>query len=342
MAEVSRPLPASRRAAVLGSPIAHSLSPVLHRAAYQALGLDGWSYTAIEADEAALPALLKQIRGESGWAGLSLTMPLKTAAVPLVDRLDESARLVGALNTIVVEPDGTLTGHNTDIAGIRHAIRQVLGAGRQPSGAETMLAPTLPAWSPATPDQPAMPALPGALMAPPVRALVLGAGGTARAAVAALASVGVRRVGVIARRPAAVAPLAEIGERVGLTVTALPWEIVAGGLRSGPDLVVATTPEGITDQVAEWTWPASCPLVELLYHPWPTALAVTAYRSGARVAGGMVVLAAQAAEQVALFTGRVVDVGLLMAAGTQALTHRAATSSAFPGPDGLGLTSRAR
>ena len=327
---------------MLGSPIAHSLSPVLHRAAFDALGLGDWTYSAIETDEAALPALLERIRGEQGWAGLSLTMPLKTAAVELVDRLDETARLVGALNTIVVEPDGTLTGHNTDIAGIRHALRQVLGAGRAPGGAETMIAPSLSAWSPATPEQPAMPAVPREVPAPAVRALVLGAGGTARAAVAALASIGVSRVGVVARRPAAVAPLIEIGARGGLAVTALPWEIVAGGLRSGPDLVVATTPEGATDQVAEWTWPAGCPLVELLYHPWPTALAVTAYRCGARVAGGMVVLAAQAAEQVALFTGRSVDVNLLVAAGTQALTRRGAAASALPGSDGRGLTSSAR
>jgi shikimate dehydrogenase len=155
-----------------------------------------------------------------------------------------------------------------------------------------------------------------------VRALVLGAGGTARAAIAGLASVGVRRVGVVARRPAAVEPLAEIGARVDLEVTALPWEIVAGGLRNGPDLVVATTPAGVTDQLADWAWPVGCPLVELLYHPWPTALAVTAYRAGARVAGGMVVLAAQAAEQVALFTGQRVDVDVLLAAGTDALTRR--------------------
>ncbi|MBL7493188.1 shikimate dehydrogenase, partial [Frankia sp. AgW1.1] len=70
---------------MLGSPIAHSLSPVLHRAAYQALGLDDWSYTAIETDEAGLAGVLDQVRSQPGWAGLSLTMPLKTAAVPLVD-----------------------------------------------------------------------------------------------------------------------------------------------------------------------------------------------------------------------------------------------------------------
>lgn len=283
-----------RRAAVLGSPISHSLSPVLHRAAYRMLGLD-WEYDARETDEAGLPARFATARAEPGWAGLSLTMPLKTAAVGLVDRLDPTARLTGAVNTVVVEADRTLSGHNTDIAGIQYAITQVLGPGRPP----------------------------GAPPAPPVRALILGAGGTARAAVAALARVGATRVGVVARRPAAVAPLAEIGRQLGLEVSALPWETVTGGLRSGPDLVIATTPAGATDQLADWSWPAGCPLVELLYHPWPTALAVTAYRCGARVAGGLVVLAAQAADQVRLFTGREIDVSALLAVGTEALARTA-------------------
>ncbi|MBL7549074.1 shikimate dehydrogenase [Frankia sp. AgB1.9] len=316
---------------MLGSPIAHSLSPVLHRAAYQALGLDDWSYTAIETDEAGLAGVLDQVRSQPGWAGLSLTMPLKTAAVPLVDRLDASVEAVGALNTIVVEPDGSLAGYNTDIAGIRYAVRQVLGAAR-PGGHEALPAAAAPAppaggggsQSP-VPQSPVPP-----LAAPPVRPLLLGAGGTARAAVAALAAVGVRRVGVVARRAAAVVPLTEIGAGLGIEVVALPWETIAGGLPRGVDLVVATTPAGVTDQLAEWAWPAGCPLVELLYHPWPTALAVTAYRAGARVGGGMAVLAAQAAEQVTLFTGRPVRVEVLLTAGTQALTRRAAVDAFSP------------
>jgi shikimate dehydrogenase len=298
---------------VLGSPIGHSLSPVLHRAAYQALGLTDWTYTAVETDEAGLPDRLACIRSQPGWAGLSLTMPLKTAAVPLVDRLDETVELVGALNTIVVEPDGALAGYNTDIAGIRYAVLQALGAAR--GGHENC---------------PAMPGRGPALAVPPARVLLLGAGGTARAAVAALASVGVRRVGVVARREQAVVPLAEIGARLHVEVVTLPWETVAGGLRFAVDLVVATTPAGATDQLAEWAWPTGCPLVELLYHPWPTALAVTAYRAGARVAGGMVVLAAQAAAQAALFTGRPVDVDILLAAGAQAITRRAVRDAFSP------------
>lgn len=312
-----------RRAAVLGSPIGHSLSPVLHRAAYHALGLDDWSYTAIETDEAGLAEVLAEVRSEPGWAGLSLTMPLKTAAVALVDRLDASAEAVGALNTVVVEPGGTLVGYNTDIAGIRHAVVQVLGAAR-PGGHEALPAAqvdvTASAPSAGSP----------VLATPPIRPVVLGAGGTARAAVAALAAVGSRRVGVVARRPAAVVPLAQIGERLGIEVVALPWETVTGGLPRGVDLVVATTPAGVTDPLADWAWPAGCPLVELLYHPWPTALAVTAYRASARVAGGMVVLAAQAAEQVSLITGRPVRVDVLLTAGTQALTRRANVDALSP------------
>ena len=78
------------KAAVLGSPIAHSLSPVLHQAAYRALGLTGWTYQAIECDEAALPGLLASCGPD--WAGLSLTMPLKRAVLPLLDHIDASRR----------------------------------------------------------------------------------------------------------------------------------------------------------------------------------------------------------------------------------------------------------
>ncbi len=77
------------KAAVLGLPIAHSLSPALHEAAYAALGLDGWSYQAIECDEAGLPGLLDSCG--PGWAGLSLTMPLKRAVLPLLSRADPVA-----------------------------------------------------------------------------------------------------------------------------------------------------------------------------------------------------------------------------------------------------------
>lgn len=111
------------KAAVLGSPIAHSLSPVLHRAAYQALGLTGWSYEAVECGEADLPGLLAACGPE--WAGLSLTMPLKRTVLPLLDRTDPLAAEVGAANTVVFT-DGLRCGYNTDVAGM---IAALAGAG---------------------------------------------------------------------------------------------------------------------------------------------------------------------------------------------------------------------
>ena len=108
-------MPAPRRAAVLGSPIAHSLSPALHAAAYAALGLDGWTYTGIECDEAGLPGLLASC--DSRWAGLSLTMPLKRAVLPLLDRTEPLAIEVGGANTVVFAWHER-HGYNTDVPGM--------------------------------------------------------------------------------------------------------------------------------------------------------------------------------------------------------------------------------
>ncbi|HEX7739166.1 MAG TPA: shikimate dehydrogenase [Marmoricola sp.] len=108
------------RCAVLGSPIAHSLSPVLHRAAYDALGLD-WTYDAIDVDSDSLAAFLKGL--DASWRGLSLTMPLKRAVLPLLTSTDEAVRLTGAANTVVLT-DGRREGANTDLPGAVAALRE--------------------------------------------------------------------------------------------------------------------------------------------------------------------------------------------------------------------------
>ena len=105
---------AVRRCGVLGDPISHSLSPVLHRAAYDALGLD-WSYDAHRVPSGGLAAFLGGLAED--WRGLSLTMPLKREVLPLVDRLSDRARLAGAVNTLLIEDDGTRLGDNTDLPG---------------------------------------------------------------------------------------------------------------------------------------------------------------------------------------------------------------------------------
>lgn len=137
------------RAAVLGSPIAHSLSPVLHNAAYRALGLDDWEYGRFELDEAGLPDFLAGL-APGTWAGFSLTMPLKRAVIPLLDEVSETALAVDAVNTLVFEADGRRTGDNTDVLGLVAALRErgiervpsaaVLGAGATASSALAALA----------------------------------------------------------------------------------------------------------------------------------------------------------------------------------------------------------
>ncbi len=106
---------------MVGSPVAHSLSPVLHRAAYDELGLD-WSYEACEVPEEGLADFLAGLDG--AWRGLSLTMPLKRRVVPLLDEMSERARQAMAANTLVLEEGGRRVGHNTDIPGAAAAIRE--------------------------------------------------------------------------------------------------------------------------------------------------------------------------------------------------------------------------
>lgn len=279
------------RAAVLGSPIAHSLSPVLHRAAYAATGLD-WRYDAIECDEAGLPALLTRVRSEPGWRGLSLTMPLKIAAVPLVDAFDHEVDIVGALNTIIVSPQegrpAHLMGHNTDVAGIVAAVME--------SGVQKVNG-----------------------------AVVLGAGGTARAAVAALAAFGLDGVIVAARDLSRTEGLVRMGKRLGIEVEGAPWSALPAELRV-TDLVISTTPDGATDALAApGIWPAGVPLVDVLYQPWPTELARYAALRGSVVVGGMAVLASQAAEQFALMSGLAPAREAMRAAGERALLARTCT-----------------
>jgi len=105
---------------VLGDPIAHSLSPALHRAAYDALGLD-WTYDAVRVPAGTLASFLDGL--DDSWRGLSLTMPLKRELMPLADEVSETARRAGAANTLVLE-GGLRLAHNTDVPGAAAALRE--------------------------------------------------------------------------------------------------------------------------------------------------------------------------------------------------------------------------
>jgi shikimate dehydrogenase len=251
-----------KRAGVLGKPVAHSLSPVIHRAGYEAAGLTGWSYTAIECGEAELPDLVAGLGPE--WRGLSLTMPLKEMALSVAAEVAPLARTLGAANTLVRMADGRWRAENTDAPGMLTALE----------------------------------------LEPPVgRTVVLGAGGTARAALGAVAGLGVTEVAVVARRPEAIAELQPVAAELGLVLRPESWERVVEAV-SAADLVIATVPSGAADPLAgQVRWRPGAVLLDVLYDPWPTRLAAAAAAAGARVVSGFDLLLAQAAGQFTLFTG---------------------------------------
>ncbi|MCD0481207.1 shikimate dehydrogenase [Streptacidiphilus sp. ASG 303] len=273
------------RAAVLGSPVAHSLSPVLHTAAYAALGLDGWSYGRHEVDEAALPGFLAALDVPGGgWAGLSLTMPLKRAVIPLLDEVGPAALAVEAVNTVVFTADGRRTGDNTDIPGLVAALAE--------RGVEKVEA-----------------------------AAVLGAGATASSAVAALARVCTGEVTAYVRSPERAAEMRALGERLGVAVRTAPWERAADALAS--PLTVSTTPAGAADALAAAVPDRPGVLFDVLYHPWPTPLAAACAARGGTVLGGLDLLVHQAVLQCELFTGvRPGPLAAMRAAGEAALAAR--------------------
>ncbi|HEY9371816.1 shikimate dehydrogenase [Streptomyces sp.] len=273
---------APRRAAVLGSPIAHSLSPVLHRTAYAELGLDDWSYGRFEIDEAALPGFVAEL--DETWAGLSLTMPLKRAIIPLLDEISETAASVEAVNTVVLREDGKRYGDNTDIPGMVAALRE--------RGVEEVGS-----------------------------AAVLGAGATASSALAALVRVCSGPVTAYVRSEARAAEMRQWGERLGVDVRTADWADAAEAL-SAP-LVVATTPAGTTDELAAAVPDVPGTLFDVLYDPWPTALAAAWSARGGQVVGGLDLLVHQAVLQVEQMTGAPsAPLAAMRAAGESALASR--------------------
>lgn len=272
---------------MLGSPIGHSLSPVLHTAAHEALGLTWWRYEAIECDEAGLPALLDRCGPD--WAGLSLTMPLKRTVLPLLDRIDPLVTDVGAANTVLFAAAQRL-GYNTDVPGMVRAL------------AEHGVGPRGGAAGPA---------------------LILGGGATACAAVAALRDLGERSVAVAVREPARAADLLAAAGRLGVAVTLRPFEPAA---LEAARLIISTVPAGAAGLAAgtlAGLRPAPDVVFDVSYHPWPSALGGAAERAGAVVVNGFDLLVQQAALQVELMTGRPAPLAEMRAAGHAALADRA-------------------
>ncbi|MEE1296649.1 MAG: shikimate dehydrogenase [Bifidobacterium sp.] len=262
-----------RRAAVLGRPIAHSLSPVLHRAAYRALGLEGWEYDRREVGEEELAAFLDGL--DPTWAGLSLTMPLKRTVMAHGAPANRWARELGVANTVTFDWDATgaprLALANTDVYGIARAFGE--------HGA---------AW-------------------PGGRAVILGNGNTAMSALAAYAMMGgVTQVTVGARRPERTTGMEDFARRHGMRLTVVPLDAAAGACALA-DLAVNTIPGHGADpfarRLAADARPVRGTLLDVVYDPRPTALMDTWHALGGQAIGGQWMLLYQAVAQVMLMTG---------------------------------------
>lgn len=259
-----------RALAVLGAPISHSKSPLLHRAAYAALGLP-WKYDAIETTSDALPGFLRSRGAE--WRGLSLTMPLKRTVLPLLDVMDSTAELTGGANTVLFDDRTgirTIRGFNTDVNGIVEAFR---GAGID--HLETVQ--------------------------------LLGSGATAASALLAISRLGAKQVLVSARTPVHAGVLRALGETLGMRLEVSGLDLVQSGAVQGgaaPDAVISTIPGGAGRTVSfrDETMRGSM-LFEVAYDPWPTPLAASWLAVGGRIVHGLEMLLHQAVGQVRVFVG---------------------------------------
>ena len=300
-----------RRAAVLGHPIAHSLSPALHRAAYAALGLDTWRYDVVDVAAEQLGAFLESLTGE--WAGVSLTMPLKQTVIPLLDHIEPLAEVVGAVNTVLVQTGRArpvLTGANTDVYGIVTALGEALG--------------------------------PGPVASVRRNAAVIGGGATAASALAALAQLGCTTPVVYVRSLGRIGGLMRAAHRMGVEPRYVSTDDAAHEITSA-DLVVSTLPPQAADALAgqlvataseHGAVAPSGVLLDVAYDVRPTALAAAWTDGGGVVVGGERMLLHQAAEQVRLMTGRPGPVdamaAALAAALADALEHGTAPADATP------------
>lgn len=262
------------RAAVLGSPVAHSLSPALHRSAYAALGLDA-RYDAVELGRGELAGFLDGCGPE--WRGLSLTMPLKEEAVLVAAHGDELTELLGVANTLVPGHDGW-RATNTDVVGIVNALEGVIAE----------------------------------------RAVIVGAGASARSALAAMDRLGVGIVEVVARRLEQAGDCAQLGSALGLQMSVACLE--TGTQISDAELCIVTMPPHAADAIDVT---GSCgTLLDIAYDPWPSRIATVWLQHGGRVVPGHEMLLQQAAEQVRLMTGRTPPVEAMRRGMEAELEHR--------------------
>jgi shikimate dehydrogenase len=259
VSDVREPLP--RTLAVLGSPIRHSKSPLLHAAAYRVLGLP-WSYSALEVVEGSLGAFLNTC--DSSWRGMSLTMPLKREVLPLLASRTPLVSTVGAANTVLRDDDGTLHGFNTDVAGIVLAF-----ADHGVTSLESVQ--------------------------------VLGGGATAASVLAAVAQLGATRVQVSARDEERARSLHPLAARLGLELTVRRLGVMDRSMIVPSAVISTLPSGSEHGMVYPQAIRESAPLLDVSYEPWPSELAAAWTETGGTVVSGLEMLLHQAIEQVRIF-----------------------------------------
>ncbi|MGI9953188.1 shikimate dehydrogenase [Moorellaceae bacterium AZ2] len=263
---------ATRLVGLLGYPVAHSFSPQIHNAAFRALGLD-WVYLAFGVQPLLLPAAVAGMKA-LGFAGANVTIPHKESIMAYLDEIDPLARLIGAVNTIVIR-EGKLVGYNTDAGGFRRSLEE---AGVDPAGK---------------------------------RALVLGAGGAARAVAFTLAQAGCAALTLANRNRDRARELARALEEAccpGVDIFPLEDRALAEVL-PGVDLVINTTSVGMNPYREEVPFNPDLLqphhlVYDVVYNPPETRLLEAARRRGCSVIPGLSMLLYQGAEAFTLWTGR--------------------------------------
>ena len=271
---------------VMGWPIAHSLSPVIQMAAIEAAGLD-YAYIALPVKPGELPQAVAGLKALQ-FRGWNVTIPHKQAIMPLMDDIDEAARTIGAVNT-VVNDNGHLTGYNTDCVGAIMGLQQ---AGFDVQGKKVVM---------------------------------LGGGGAARAVIWGLLQHGASRVTIGARNPAKIAPLAKDFAAYGAVVTA-EWhsELFQQALGEA-DLLINTTPLGMApkvDAAPPVDWQAVLPtafVYDIIYTPEETLFLRQAREHGHRTLNGEYMLAGQGAASLYYWTGVQPDLQVMQQALHRAL-----------------------
>ncbi|WBM79999.1 shikimate dehydrogenase [Cryobacterium breve] len=282
-----------RRLAVLGSPIGHSLSPVLHATAYGLLGVP-FDYSRAEVRTGELTAWLAAL--DDSWLGLSLTMPLKREVLPLLDTTSPLVDELGVANTVLFTTDTAtgrrrLHGFNTDVDGI---VR------------------TVTALDPAS------------------SAVILGGGATAASALYAAHVLGAGEITVYLRDPARAAELVALGDRLGVPVQLRRLGELAG---AGPlPFVISTLPGGVADGLDLRPVGAGSILFDVAYDPWPSPIAEGWAAAGGVVFSGLDMLVEQAISQVRIFTGGEQDEPVPGEAGIRAAMRAAVGLSPHQAP----------